>query len=160
MLTKSPPRDDQRRPGLRVVDHAAADAEDLLDELGVDHLGGRAARDHAAVLRAFRADTLWALAAVLWIATGLWRLFGGLEKGTAYYFGNDAFWTKMGLLVLVLLLEIVPMVTLIRWRAQDRRGEPIDTSRAALLVRISVFQAILVVLMVFAATAMARGIGA
>jgi putative membrane protein len=120
----------------------------------------RNAREHTAILRAFRADTVWAVAAGLWIATGLWRLLGGLEKGTAYYFGSHVFWTKMGLLALVLLLEIVPMVTLIRWRTQDRKGNPIDISRAPLLARISVIQAVLVVLMIFAATAMARGIGA
>ena len=120
----------------------------------------RNAREHTAILRAFRADKFWGLAAVLWIGTGLWRLFGGLEKGTAYYFGSHVFWTKIGLFALVLVLEIVPMITLIQWRILDRRGSPIDTHRAPLLARISVVQAVLVVLMVFAATAMARGIGA
>lgn len=33
----------------------------------------------------FRADSLWGLAALVWIGTGVWRAFGGLEKGTAYY---------------------------------------------------------------------------
>lgn len=32
--------------------------------------------------RAFRADNLWGLAAVLWISTGLWRLLAGVEKTT------------------------------------------------------------------------------
>lgn len=31
--------------------------------------------------RAFAADGVWGLAALLWISTGLWRAFGGLEKG-------------------------------------------------------------------------------
>ena len=30
--------------------------------------------------RALRADTLWGVAAGLWLATGLWRLFGATEK--------------------------------------------------------------------------------
>jgi putative membrane protein len=119
----------------------------------------RDARDDVVLRRAFRADNLWGLAAALWISTGLWRLLGGLEKGSAYYFHNHVFWTKMGLLALVLALEVVPMVTLIRWRIQTARGTPIDTSRAPVLARISLVQAVLVVLMVFAATAMARGIG-
>jgi putative membrane protein len=117
------------------------------------------AREQAALRRAFRADTLWGVAAALWISTGLWRLFGGLDKELAFYVNNHAFWTKMGLLVLVLLLEIVPMVTLIRWRMQDSRGDPVDTTRASVLARISLLQAVLVVAMVLAATAMARGIG-
>jgi putative membrane protein len=65
----------------------------------------------------------------------------------------------MGLLAAILLLEIGPMITLIRWRVQVGRGQPPDTHTAARLSRISVLQAVLVVLMVLAATAMARGYG-
>jgi putative membrane protein len=107
----------------------------------------------------FRADSLWGLAAVLWIGTGLWRLLGGLEKGTQYYFGNHMFLTKMGLLLLILVLEISPMVTLVRWRRSTAGGAPVDTSSARRMARISFLQAWLIVLMVFTATAMARGIG-
>ena len=116
--------------------------------------------DAARLRQAFVADTLWAVAAVLWIGTGLVRAFGGLEKGTDYYLGNSAFLLKMALLVVILLLEIWPMVTLIRWRIALGRGQPVDTRPARRLALISVVQAGLVVAMVFAATAMARGIGA
>jgi putative membrane protein len=51
------------------------------------------------------------------------------------------------------------MITLIRWRKTVSRGESPDTSAAPLLARISFVQAWLIVLMVFAATAMARGLG-
>lgn len=110
--------------------------------------------------RVFLADTAWGLAALLWISTGLWRLLAGVEKNTEYYLQNHMFLTKMGLLVLILVLEVRPMVTLIRWRARVGRGELPDTQAAALMARISFVQAGLVVLMVFAAAAMARGIGA
>ena len=96
---------------------------------------------------------------MLWISTGLWRLLAGLEKGTGYYLQNHLFLTKMALLALVLLLEIRPMTTLIRWRKTAARGEVPDTRGAPLLARISFAQAWLIVLMVFAATAMARGMG-
>jgi putative membrane protein len=109
--------------------------------------------------RAFLADGLWGAAAGLWIVTGLARAFGGLEKGTTYYLQNSAFHTKMGLLVLILVLEVWPMMTLIRWRIAHRKGQPIDTAPAARMATISYLQAFLVVAMVFAATAMARGIG-
>jgi putative membrane protein len=33
----------------------------------------------------FTADSFWGIAALLWIVTGLWRAFGGLEKGSDYY---------------------------------------------------------------------------
>jgi putative membrane protein len=114
--------------------------------------------DQAGLDRIFRADTLWGLAALVWIATGLWRAFGGVEKGSAYYLASPAFHAKMGLLILILLLEIAPMIALIRWRAAARKGDAPDTGRAATFSAISVVQAILVVAMVFAATAMARGI--
>ena len=111
------------------------------------------------IQRALFADTLWGIAALLWITTGLARAFAGLEKGSAYYLSNDAFWVKMALLGLVLLLEIWPMVTLIRWRIQLARGETIDTEPARRFTQISAVQTVLVVMMVFAATAMARGLG-
>jgi putative membrane protein len=107
--------------------------------------------------RVFGADAVWGTAAVLWIATGLWRVFGGLEKGAAYYLHDHAFHVKMGLLGLILLLEIWPMTALIRWRIRVRRGASVDVHLAPLLARVSYAQVGLVILMVFAATAVARG---
>ena len=115
--------------------------------------------DAPGLRRVFYADTFWGIAAVVWISTGLLRAFGGWEKGTAYYLHNHAFLTKMGLLVLVLALEAWPMASLIRWRISQARGEVPDTSRAPTFARISTVQAALVVAMVFAASAMARGFG-
>jgi putative membrane protein len=111
------------------------------------------------IQRALYADTLWGIAALVWISTGLARAFAGLEKGSAYYLANDAFWMKMILLGLVLLLEIWPMVTLIRWRIQLARGETVDTRLASRFAWASVVQTLLVPAIVFAATAMARGLG-
>ena|SRR5688500_9722377 len=115
--------------------------------------------DGPALKRLFEADTLWGIAALLWVSTGLWRLFGETEKTVAYYMGSGAFWLKMAFFVAILALEVWPMMTLMRWRAQVRRGEPLDTSRAPLFARISRIQLILVIAMVFAAAAMARGLG-
>jgi putative membrane protein len=115
--------------------------------------------DAAGLTRVFYADSWWGVAAVLWIATGLTRAFGGLEKGTAYYVHNAFFRIKMALLVVILLLEIWPMVTLLRWRVQVGRGQQPDLHAARAFARISFVQVALVVLMVVAATAMARGLG-
>jgi hypothetical protein len=87
------------------------------------------------------------------------RAWGGIEKGTTYYLQNDAFLIKMALLGLILILEVWPMATLIQWRIRMRRNELSDTGAAAAMARISWVQAGLVILMVFAATAMARGYG-
>src|SRR3989442_3600632 len=65
----------------------------------------------------------------------------------------------MGLLATILVLELGPMLALIRWRVAVARGGAPDTGAASRFARISVVQAILVVLMVLAATAMARGYG-
>lgn len=50
------------------------------------------------------------------------------------------------------------MATLIRWRIRRARADVLDTSRALIFARISEVQVLLVVAMVFAATAMARGL--
>jgi putative membrane protein len=115
--------------------------------------------DRASLSRALAADSAWGIAALLWIGTGLWRLLASTEKPTAYYMSNHAFWGKMGLLAAILILEIRPMVTLVGWRMQLARTVPPDLAPAPALSRISYVQAVLVVLMVLAATAMARGIG-
>lgn len=122
----------------------------------------RAFRDpvgRAALQRIFIADTWWGIAAMLWIATGLWRLFASTEKPTDYYAHNVLFMAKMGGLFVILLCETWPMRTLLRWRREVAQGIEPDTSRAPLLARFSTIEAILVVLMVVAATGMARGYG-
>jgi putative membrane protein len=131
--------------------------------LGAVFARGRALRavaeqGAAAVRSAFLPDTLWGLAAVLWIVTGLARLLGGVEKSLDFYLYNGFFWLKMGMFASVFALEIVPMRTLLRWRAAVRRGESMDTSRAALLAGINTVELALVILIPFAAAAMARGL--
>ncbi len=51
-------------------------------------LRGRALKgglDAEGVRRVLAADTVWGVAAALWVVTGLLRAFGGLEKGTEFY---------------------------------------------------------------------------
>jgi putative membrane protein len=117
--------------------------------------------DSASLKRVFRADNLWGFAAALWIVTGAWRYLGGIEKSTAYYNGNYFFLGKMILLAAILILEIWPMITLIRWRLGIKRGGSPSVvavpGKARVIAMISHMQALLVVLMVFCAVAMARG---
>ncbi|TWC50184.1 putative membrane protein [Pseudomonas sp. SJZ080] len=104
------------------------------------------------------ADNLWGISAVVLLVTGGMRAFGGYEKGTDYYLHQPLFHLKMTLFVLILLLEVAPMVTLIKWRIAQARGAAINTGRATLFARISHVEALLVLLMVIAATGMARGV--
>jgi putative membrane protein len=117
----------------------------------------------ASLARAFRADTLWGIAAALWIGTGLWRVLAGTDKTIQYYLHNHLFYAKMGLLALILALEIWPMVTLIRLRVAVARGVAGDVSaRVGALGRIatiSYIEATIVVVMIFIAVAIARGYG-
>ena len=110
--------------------------------------------------RVFIADNAWGITAVILIVTGLMRVFGGFEKGADYYLHEPLFQLKMAALVLILAFEIAPMMTLIRWRIAVKNGETPDLSRARRFARTGHWQSILLVLMVFAATGMARGIGA
>ena len=121
----------------------------------------RSTLDLDGIRRVLYADNLWGIAAVLWILTGLARAFAGLEKGTGYYLNSSAFWIKMALLAIILLLEIWPASTWVRWRIRMARGEEIDvdTRRTSLFASISIIQSALIIAMIFAATAMARGLG-
>jgi putative membrane protein len=104
------------------------------------------------------ADNIWGISAVVLLISGGMRAFGGYEKGTDYYLHQPLFHLKMTLFVLILLLEIAPMVTLIKWRIALGRKVAFDTGRAKLFARISHVEALLVLLMVVAATGMARGV--
>jgi putative membrane protein len=117
--------------------------------------------DMAAIRRAFAADAGWGIAAAIWISTGVWRLLASTEKSTEYYMANRFFMWKMGLLALILILEIRPMVTLIKWRraaAKDALEIQAITTDARRIATVSTIQSILVVLMVALAVSMARGI--
>jgi putative membrane protein len=120
---------------------------------------GDSSRDPAdarALRRAFTGDAWWGIAALLWLVTGLWRLFGETEKSTQYYFANHAFQAKAGLFLAILALEIWPMITLIRWRAKKAMPNARDARRIEL---ISYVECALVAAMVLAAASMARGYG-
>lgn len=126
------------------------------------YLRGRALKgplDADGMRRLFAADSVWGVAALLWLATGLLRSFGGLEKGTRFYLTSNLFWVKMTLFAIIVLLEIWPMVTFVRWRVMRGRGLWPDTSRARTLFLVNHVEMALVVVIVFVASFMARGIG-
>jgi putative membrane protein len=116
----------------------------------------------ASVSRAFVADSWWGAAAGLWIITGMWRLLGGTEKETHFYFDNRFFMAKMSILLVILVLEIRPMVILIRWRKALKKSAETwspDERAAAWITKTSYIQVALVLMMVVAAVAMARWYG-
>ena len=106
----------------------------------------------------FQADSLWGLAAVLWIATGVFRVFGGLEKSPLFYFRNGFFLVKMGLFALVFVLEVRPMSTFIKWRIARARDEnPAAGANLGALIKLNDAETVIVILIPFVAALMARG---
>ena len=106
--------------------------------------------------RLLAADNLWGIAALLWIVSGLARVFCG-GKEPSFYWLNGFFWLKMSLFLMVFALEIAPMTTFMRVRIAQSRGTaiprfPIETYR-----RINAAEFGLVVAIVFVAAFMARG---
>jgi putative membrane protein len=126
---------------------------------GVVERGRALARplDDAGWRRLLAADNAWGIAALLWITSGLARVFLG-GKETSFYWRNGFFWIKLGLFAMIFALEIRPMMTFIRVRSARSKGSavpgfPIETFR-----RINAAELILVVAIVFVAALMARGV--
>ena len=116
--------------------------------------------DEGGVRRVLALDNLSGLIALTWIGSGLWRLFGGLEKGTDYYLHNHVFWAKMGLLGVAWGCEMLPMITFLRWRRQLAEDQPADLTRVSLLRKLHGPELVCVLLIVPLASLMARGVGA
>ena len=112
--------------------------------------------DDAGWRRLLAADDAWAGAAFLWIASGLARVFfGGREPG--FYWYNGFFWVKMALFGAVFLLELTPMIALIRVRSARRRHATLPLFPIESIRRINRLELMLVVVIVFVAAFMARG---
>jgi putative membrane protein len=105
-------------------------------------------------------DAVYGLVAVVWLGSGLWRAFGGVEKGTDYYLSNHAFWTKMLLLLVLLVIEGYLAITFVRWRLVLKKSGAVSLERKARLVRFHYAEFWLILGMVVMATLMARGVGA
>ena len=118
-------------------------------------LGGRL--DDEGWRRLLAADTGWGIAAALWIATGLARVFLG-GKDPDFYWSNGFFWVKMTLFLAVFALEIAPMVTFIRVRQARGRGAALPSFPVARFQRINAIEVGLIVTIVVVAAFMARGV--
>ena len=126
--------------------------------LGAVYIRGRAlvgALDEAGWQRLLAADNAWGLAAGLWIASGLGRVFFG-GKEPAFYWHNGFFWVKVALFGLVFAIELGPMITFMRVRSNRRRGAAIPRFSAARYRVLNTIELALVVSIVFVAALMTR----
>lgn len=119
----------------------------------------RAGPEPSVLGRLFAADSLWGIAALLWLVTGLARAFGHVEKAPGFYLRNGFFWVKMAFFLCTVALEIWPMMTFIRWRSAQRKGQPVPQfDRLRGLVLVDDLETVLVLVIPFVAAAMARGL--
>ena len=105
-------------------------------------------------------DFWYGVSAGVVLIAGLLRVFF-FEKGAAFYSQNPMFWTKMGLFVLVGLLSIYPTIRFIRWNYPLNAGQVPEIpdnefKRVRLILHLEL---VCLILILFAAPAMARGIG-
>jgi putative membrane protein len=118
--------------------------------------------DRGQLKTVFAADNIWGASAILLLATGLVRAFSSYEKGSAFYLNNTAFYVKLGLFLLVFALEILPMLTLIKWRIAEAKGSIVPTEllvkKSRKMRRISIVQMFLLIALVLTALTMARGL--
>lgn len=107
-----------------------------------------------------RVDLVYGISAGLLVVVGLLRVYF-FEKGPNYYFYNHVFWTKMALFVIVGLLSIYPTIRYIKWNpvlAQDQAPE-IPDKEFTNIRRLLWLEMAGLVLILFAAPLMARGVG-
>lgn len=105
-----------------------------------------------------RLDGLYGGAAILVLLAGFGRVF---HNGSAYYFGNPVFWTKIGLFILVGLLSIPPTLAFLKWN-KALKADPAFLPAASDLAgvrRLLHVELGLLFLIPVAAALMARGAG-
>lgn len=111
--------------------------------------------------RILSVDTAYGISAAFVIIAGLLRVFF-FEKGSAFYLNNTMYWIKMALFIIVGLLSIYPTVRFLKWRTvlkENQAPEIADDEfkRIRLLLQLELLG---ILLILFAAPMMARGIGA
>ena len=107
-----------------------------------------------------RIDAGFGIAAMLLIATGIFRIFAS-GKGWHFYAGNPIFWTKMALFATLGILSIWPTMHFLSWRKSARPDGSVSVESSQ-FARIRTFLvaelAVLFAIPLFAAL-MSRGIG-
>jgi putative membrane protein len=112
--------------------------------------------DDAGWKRLLAADTAWGIAAVLWIVSGLGRVFFG-GKEPSFYWRNGFFWIKLALFGIVFTLESAPMMTFIHVRRARSQGVAVPRFSIEAYRRINAVEVALIVAIEFVAAFMARG---
>jgi putative membrane protein len=106
-----------------------------------------------------RIDAGYGLAAVAILATGFIRLTL-IGKGHDYYLHNGMFWIKMAMVAAIVALSVVPTSHFLRLRRKTTTDSVIVALPSYRRIRAFLWtEAVLLALIPFFATLMARGIG-
>lgn len=107
-----------------------------------------------------KADLIYGISALTVLIVGFIRIYF-FEKGSNFYFSSPFFYVKLGAFSLVGLLSIYPTIRFLKWNKQLKSGqEPTISSSEYQTIRTLLNLEILgILIMLFAASAMARGIG-
>jgi putative membrane protein len=107
-----------------------------------------------------RVDLAYGISAGLLLVVGLLRVFF-FEKGAAFYAQSPFFWVKMVTFAIVGLLSIDPTIRYIRWNQILKADQPPVMSEAEFkrTRQLLWMEAAGIVIILFSAAAMARGIG-
>ena len=107
-----------------------------------------------------RMDIVYGISAGLLVVVGLLRVFY-FEKGAPFYAQNWFFWTKMLGFAVAALLSVYPTVRFVSWNKSFAKNQAPeisdrDASRIKMLLRPELLA---IVLILFSAAMMARGVG-
>jgi putative membrane protein len=107
-----------------------------------------------------RMDLLYGISAGFVLIVGVLRVFY-FEKGAPYYAQNWFFWTKMAGFALVALLSIYPTIRFVSWNKFFARNQipEISDQEVARVKMIMRLELLAIVIILFSAAMMARGVG-
>jgi putative membrane protein len=110
--------------------------------------------------RIARIDGLYGLSAVILVVIGFLRVYFGL-KPPEFYFESHAFWTKLGLFILIALASVPPTIAFLRWSRSIKADAAFEVPAGAIanVRRWLHAEAALLVFIPILAAVMARGIG-
>ena len=105
-------------------------------------------------------DLFYGIAAGIVFLTGLLR-FAYFGKGIHFYMGNQLFYVKVGMFLLVALISIYPTVQFLSWRKMLKQDQmpAVDTQRVTRLRSVIRLELGLLLVIPLLAVLMARGIG-
>ncbi len=110
----------------------------------------------AELKRLAKIDGLYGLSAISVLIVGFLRVYY-FEKGSSYYFSNPIFLLKLTIFIIIGLLSIYPTIRIIKW-SKLKADLSIEPAIYRKTIQVLNFELLLLVLLILAASLMAKGI--